>query len=88
MISTLGDFGRMVGPDFGLGFELLVARAAVTEGGSCRACLTASMSALVRVESGEWRRGGRGGAGDLESILNVARGGGVGDPVKSDEYKW
>lgn len=59
----------------GLVLRPVAAKAAVTEGGNCKACLTASMSVLVREGFGEWRRGGRGGAGDLGPRLNTARGG-------------
>lgn len=57
------------------------ASAAETDEGSCRACLTASISPLVRMRFGEFRRGGLGGGGVLTSILNTARGGGGKGPA-------
>lgn len=75
--GTFGESRGVVAVDFGD----LDASTADTDGGSCRACLTASISPLERAGFGEFRRGGRGGGGVLVSILNVARGGGGKGPA-------
>jgi hypothetical protein len=75
--GTFGESRDIVVADFGD----LEASTAETDAGSCKACLTASISPLERAGFGEFRRGGRGGGGVLTSILNVARGGGGNGPA-------
>jgi hypothetical protein len=57
------------------------ARTAATEGGSCSACFTASISPLLRGGFGVAMRGGLGGGGPLGSMANAARGGGGRGPA-------
>lgn len=67
------------------GVDSFEARTAFTEGGSWRACFTASISLrsreVVGVGVGECSRGGRGGGGVCISILNIALGGGGKGPA-------
>lgn len=72
---------KMLNVLLGVGFGDLEARAAETDAGNCRACLTASMSPRARAGWGEFKRGGRGGAGEFVSMLNMARGGGGRGPA-------
>lgn len=67
------------------GDEDLALRAAVTCGGSCSTCFIASTSSFLRM--GECL-GGRGGGGDLGSMLKTAWGGGGSGPAVACRPGW